>query len=198
MKTQTLFRLGGFAILLSQLLFLITNVMYYLSGQQPADTLRAWLNIWACGIMIFGLVALYGVIAERGGIAGLIGFILLMLGYISAIATLTVRLSVTEGAVTVEQVSQVSSYAIADAILTWVWILSYVLFGFAIYQSKLYPKWIGVLMMLIGPLMLLTDFAWFVPIYNVLDVIPWIWLGWKLWTSKEKAVEPLRKVPAPA
>lgn len=198
MKTQTLFRLGGFAILLAQLLSLIVITLYYLSGGQPVDTPRAWLNIWACVIMILGLMALYGVIAERGGVIGLVGFTLMVFGYISAVATVAIRLSVAAGVVTAEQLSKVASYSIADSVLTWVWILGYLLFGFAIYQTKLYPKWIGALMMLIGPLMLLTNFAWFVPIYNVLDFIPWVYLGWKLWSGQGKMVKPLTPVHTPA
>jgi hypothetical protein len=38
MKTQTLFRLGGTAVLLSALLAAIGNLMYFLSGQPDAPT----------------------------------------------------------------------------------------------------------------------------------------------------------------
>ena len=40
--------------------------------------------------------------------------------------------------------------------------------------------------------------GWILAYLNVLNLVLWVWLGWKLWTNKDEAVEPLRQVSAAA
>ena len=96
MKTSTLFRLGGLAIILAQILFLINNLLYLLQSDQPPDTFRSLISILGTAIFTLGLMALYATTAQQGGVVGLIAFVLLFFSTLGEIASWTMILAAAE------------------------------------------------------------------------------------------------------
>ena len=80
MKKTTLFQLGGVALLLAAILYIIGNLIYVLSGQPDAPTTVGLLIAYFGDIlMLLGLGALFARQSHQGGILGLIGFVLLVI-----------------------------------------------------------------------------------------------------------------------
>ena len=181
MKAPTLFLLGGLAIILAQVLALINNALYLLQGDQPPDMFRVLLNLLGhVPIFTLGLMALYASMAKRGGVVGLIAFLLLFYSYIGDIASWTMNLAVVEGITTQDQINQISfNTAASNVILSWFYWLGLLLFGYAIFRSGVYPKVAGVLVALIAPVSYvsystgLADFM--TPIFILLSFGVWVW-----------------------
>jgi hypothetical protein len=185
MKTTTLFQLGGIAVLLSAILTGIGRLIYFLSGQpdQPI-TPDLWRGIFAGALMILGLGALFARQLQRGGILGLVGYVFLVLATIYFVASDAVGLAMSAGVISYEQIAQVSSYALADSILPWIWVAGLLAFGISIYRAQLFPKYAGVLLVLLGLIQPLTGLLAFTrPIYAICYFVAWAWLGWTLYSK---------------
>ena len=185
MKTRTLFQLGGIAFLLSAILTGLGNLIYFLSGQpdQPI-TLDLWRGIFAGVLMVLGLGALFARQSQRGGILGLVGYILLVCSTIFFIGSDAVDLGVAAGVISYEQIAQVSSYTLSSSIMPWIWVAGLLAFGISIYRAQVFPKYAGVLLLLVGLIQPLTGpLAFTRPIYAVGYFVTWAWLGWKLYSD---------------
>lgn len=190
MKIPTLFRLGGLAIILSQILFLINNLFYLLQGEQPPDTFRSLMTILGTAIFILGLTALYASLAQPGGVVGLIAFVLLYFAYLVDIPSWTMNLAVAEGIVTRDQINQVSILTTIYSFLNWMWWLGLLLFGLIIWRTSVYPKAAGVLVALIAPVSYLTGVLDFMtPVFTILVFVVWVWLGWLLGSNRGAVIE---------
>lgn len=122
MRTTTLFQLGGIAVLLSAILAAIGNLMYFLSGQPDAPTTQGlWTAIFGDVFLVLGLGALFARQAQRGGVLGLAGYVLLMLASLYFVGSEAVSLGVAAGAISNEQTAQVSAYSLANSIFPWFW-----------------------------------------------------------------------------
>jgi hypothetical protein len=184
MKSTTLFMLGGIALLLSTLLVAIQDLQYFVSGAQ-LSTVALWVGILADALRVLGLVALFARQAQRGGMLGLIGYILLTWGVIAAVGFEAVQLGVAAGAVTNAQLAQVSSYDLGNTLLIAFLVAGEILFGVSIYLAGVYPKFAGALLALVGILHYLTGPVAFTrPIYALLSVVAYAWLGWLLITNR--------------
>ena len=186
MKTSTLIKLGGLTLILAQLLLMIVDTSYYLTGQPANPTsVVAWIAIFGLIVRTLGIMTAYVVMARSGGVVALIGFIVLVFGEFSSVARMTLSLGVAEGVMISDQLGRAHSYASAQVFLPWFFILGQLIFGVAIYLSKTYPKIVGVLIALLGPLAYLTGpLAFTRPIYTILNIIAWVWLGWGLLSGK--------------
>lgn len=186
MKTSTLIKLGGLTLILAQLLLMIVDTSYYLTGQPANPTsVVAWIAIFGLIVRTLGIMTAYVVMARSGGVVALIGFIVLVFGEFSSVARMTLSLGVAEGVMISDQLGRAHSYASAQVFLPWFFILGQLIFGVAIYLSKTYPKIVGVLIALLGPLAYLTGpLAFTRPIYTILNIIAWVWLGWVLLSGK--------------
>ena len=186
MKTSTLIKLGGLTLILAQLLLMIVDTSYYLTGQPANPTsVVAWIAIFGLIVRTLGIMTAYVVMARSGGVVVLIGFIVLVFGEFSSVARMTLSLGVAEGVMISDQLGRAHSYASAQVFLPWFFILGQLIFGVAIYLSKTYPKIVGVLIALLGPLAYLTGpLAFTRPIYTILNIIAWVWLGWGLLSGK--------------
>ena len=189
MKTSTLFRLGGLAIILAQILALINNALYLLQGDQPPDMFRTLLNLLGqVPIFTLGLMALYASMAQRGGVVGLIAFLLLFYSYLGDIANWTMILAAAEGITTLDQINQIAFNTAVNNVFGWFFWLGLLLFGYTIFRSGVYPKVAGVLLALIAPVSYLTGLLdVMIPIFILLSFGVWVWLGWLL-ASKRGAV----------
>jgi hypothetical protein len=185
MKTTTLFQLGGIAVLLSAILTGIGNLIYFLSGQpDQLIALDLWRGIFAGALMVLGLCALFARQSQRGGILGLVGYVFIMLATIYFVASDAIGLGVAAGVISYEQIAQVPSYALADSILPWIWVAGLLAFGISIYRAQAFPKYAGVLLVLVGLIQPLTgSLAFTRPIYAVVYFVAWAWLGWILYSK---------------
>ena len=59
MKSTSLFRLGGIAILLSAILVAFFDLLYFLARQQQDTTWAVWVGILIDVLRVFGLGALF-------------------------------------------------------------------------------------------------------------------------------------------
>jgi hypothetical protein len=185
MKTTTLFQLGGIAVLLSAILTGIGRLIYFLSGQpdQPI-TLDLWRGIFAGALMVLGLGAVFARQSQRGGLLGLVGYILLVCATIFFIGSDAVGLGIAAGVISDEQIAQVPSYTLADSILPGIWVAGLIAFGISIYRAQVFPKYAGMLLVLLALLQPLTGpLAFTRPIYVVCYFVAWAWLGWKLYSD---------------
>jgi hypothetical protein len=183
MKTTTLFQLGGIAVLLTAFLSAIGNLMYFLSGQPDAPTTSGlWIAIFSDALLVFGLGALFTRQAQRGGILGLLGYILLVLGNLYFIGSEAVGLGVAAGVISNEQTAQVSAYTMANSIFPWFWTAGLVIFGISIYRAQVFAKYAGALLVLLAFVQQLTGpLAFTRPIFAMIAVASWAWLGWELY-----------------
>lgn len=185
MKPTSLFQLGGLAVLLSAILTGIGSLIYFLSGQPDLEPMPLiWRGIFAGALFILGLGALFARQSQRGGILGLIGYILLVCATIFFVVSDAITLGVSAGVISNDQIAQVPSYALADSILPWIWVAGLIVFGISIYRAQVFPKYAGVLLLLVGLLQPLTGpLAFTRPIYAVCYFIAWAWLGWALYSK---------------
>ncbi len=185
MKRTSLFQMGGIAVFLSAILTGMGRLIYYLSGQpgQPI-TLDLWRGIFAGALMVLGLGALFARQAQRGGILGLAGYVFLVLATMYFVASDAVGLGVAAGVISNEQIEQIPSYALADFVLPWIWVAGLFAFGISIYRAQVFPKYAGVLLLLVGLIQPLTGpLAFTRPIYAACYFLAWAWLGWKLYSE---------------
>ena len=185
MKRTSLFQLGGIAVLLSAILTGIGRLIYFLSGQPDLLTaLDLWRGIFAGALMVLGLAALFARQSQQGGILGLVGYIFLVLATMYFVASDAVGLGLAAGVISNEQIARVPSYALADSILPWIWVAALIAFGISIYRAQVFPKYAGVLLLLVGLLQPLTGpLAFTRPIYAACYFVAWAWLGWTLYSQ---------------
>jgi hypothetical protein len=185
MRRTSLFQLGGIAVLLSAILTGLGTLFYLLSGQP--DQVSApflWRGIFAGALMVLGLGALFARQSQPGGVPGLAGYVCLVLATIYFVASDAVGLGVSAGAITIEQIAQVPSYAMADSIFPWIWVAGLLAFGISIYRAQVFPRYAGMLLILLGLLQPLTGpLAFTRPIYAVCYFAAWAWLGWELYAK---------------
>jgi hypothetical protein len=185
MKTTSLFQLGGIAVLLSAILTGIGNLIYFLSGQ-PAQsaTPDLWRGIFAGALFVLGLGALFARQSQQGGVLGLVGYILLVCATIFFVVSDAVTLGVSAGVISEEQIAQVSSYTVSSSVMPWIWVAGLIAFGVSIYRAQVFPKYAGVLLLLVGLIQPLTGpLAFTRPIYAACYFVAWAWLGWKLYSN---------------
>ena len=183
MKSTSLFQLGGIAVLLSAILTGIGRLIYFLSGQPDLPfTSDMWRGIFAGTLMVLGLGALFARQSQQGGVLGFVGYVFIVSATIYFVASDAIGLGVAAGVISYEQIAQVPSYALADSILPWVWVAGLLAFGISIYRAQVFPKFAGILLILVAIVQPLTAALAFTrPIYAVCYFIAWTWLGWELY-----------------
>ncbi|HSL28197.1 MAG TPA: hypothetical protein VK900_03270 [Anaerolineales bacterium] len=185
MTTTSLFKLGGIAILFSAVVAAMGNLMYFLSGQPDAPTTPGlWLGIVGDFLLVLGLGALFARQAQRAGILGLVGYVFLVLALLHFVGSAAIGLGMAAGAISNEQIAQVPAYAVADSIFPWFWTAGLILLGISIYRAQVFPKFAGVLLVLLSLVQQLTGpLAFTRPIFAVIAVTSWAWLGWELYSK---------------
>lgn len=196
MKTTSLFQLGGIAILIAAILYTIGNLMYFLSGQPQAPTATGlWIAFFGDTLLLLGLGALFARQSQRAGVLGLVGYVLLVFGTMLFIGNYAVSLGVAAGVISNEQIAQVPSYTLATSIMPWIWFAGLIVFGISIYRAQVFPKYAGALLVLVAFVQQLTGLVGFMaPIFAVLSVVVWAWLGWAL--LRDKSAVSREPIPA--
>jgi|SRR5579859_466818 len=184
MTTASLFRLGGSAALLAAVLFGAGNITYFLSRQQPT-TLGYWVGIIGNAFFVLALCAVFARQAQRGGVLGLIGFVLLVWSLLGDIGVQAVSLGVAAGVFTNAQLAQVPGYALVDTVHFWMFVVGQIALGISIYRARVLPQYAGALLVVLGLIQPLTGpLAFTRPIYAIGFFVAWSWLGWSLLMAK--------------
>ncbi len=187
MTTQTLFRLGALATMMTALMLAVGNLMYF-SG--AATTVAfVWVSIIEAMIQVFAVIAVYVAQARRGGVVTFLGFVITIIGLLFYLINSAGRMAFALDVLTqaqLEQAQQLASLAVLDPIATWAIAVGTVLFGFGISRAGVFPRWAGILLLLVG-VMTIFDLTAIEYIWAMLSVIAWGWLGWALWASPTAA-----------
>jgi hypothetical protein len=182
MNTQTLFRFGAVATLLTALGYLAGEAMYLFGNVQTL--FFAWYFVIVSVFQVFAYIALYLAQAKRGDIILFIGFVLSILGLLYSFMDSERRLAWRTGLITdaqLEQAEQITSFAVLNLIGNISIILGWIVFGFGVVRSGVFSRWAGILMMLTGVAMFVRDIFIFEYVFAVLSSVVYGWLGWSLW-----------------
>jgi hypothetical protein len=91
---------------------------------------------------------------------------------------------VAAGVISNEQTMQVPAYSLANSIFPWFWTAGLILFGISVYRAQVFPRYAGVLLILTALIQQLAGpLAFTRPIFAVLAVSSWAWLGWNLYSN---------------
>ena len=191
MKIQTLFRLGALATLLTALGYAIGEAMYLFGN---VETLFfAWYVVFVYVFQAFAYIALYGAQVKRGDVVLFVGFVLSMIATMYTFMDTERRLAWRTGLITeaqLEQAQQISSFVILLTVGNILIVLGWIIFGYGIIRTGMFPRPIGILMMLTGVAMVVRDTAIvFEYLFAILSVTSYSWLGWSLWKHANKGID---------
>jgi len=86
-----------------------------------------------------------------------------------------------------EQAQQISSFAILLAIGNISIVLGWIIFGFGVIRTGLFPRALGMIMMLTGVAFVVRDVSLvFEYLFAILSVTAYGWLGWALWKHADE------------
>jgi len=190
MKTQTLFRLGAIATLLTAIGYLIGEAMYLFGNVQTL--FFAWYFIIVSVFQVFAYIALYAAQAKRGDVILFVGFVLSILGLLYSFMDSERRLAWRTGLITdaqLAQAAQITSFTILNIIGNISIMLGWIAFGVGVIRSGIFPRWAGILMILAGVFMVIRDFFIFEYFFAVFSSLAYGWLGWALW-NKTREIAP--------
>jgi hypothetical protein len=144
---------------------------------------------------VLGLGAVYARQARRAGVLGLAGYVLLVVATMFFIGNYAVTLGVVAGLFTTEQTAQVPSYALATAVMPWLWFAGLVVFGIATYRARVFPKYTGGLLIALAIVQQLAGMMSIAAVvFALLSFAGWGGLGWALLRGRRGAAR--ETVPA--
>lgn len=181
MKTPTLFRLGALATILTAIGLTVGNLIYFFGTVETVFYI--WLAYTVYTLWIFAYFAVFAMQAKRSNLFLLIGLVVLVIGVIFYIVQNTAEMAVVTGFVTqekLEQTGQISSFVAVGLIAFWAFPLGSVLFGFGTFRAEVFPRWIGILMILLGVTgIFFWDSAF--AIVAIIQSVVWGGFGWTFW-----------------
>lgn len=184
MRTQTLFRLGALAIMMTALLLALGNLMYFAGA--AATAAFVWVSIIQAMLQVFVITVVYVAQAQRGGVTALLGYGVLMIGLLFYLVNSEGRLALAVGFISPAQAAQLPQFAalaLLDPIATGATALGTALFGIGIFRAGVFPRWAGLMLVAVGAMTVIeipvVEYLW-----AALSVAAWAWIGWALWASK--------------
>ncbi len=187
MKTQTLFRLGAIATLITAFGYLVGEAMYIFGNVQTL--FFAWYFVVVSVFQVFAYIALYAAQAKRGDIILFVGFVLSILGLLYSFMDSERRLAWRTGLITdaqLAQAAQIHSFAVLNVTGNVSIILGWIVFGVGVIRSGIFPRWAGILMILAGLFMVIRDFFIFEYFFAIFSSLVYGWLGWALWIKAQE------------
>jgi hypothetical protein len=173
----------------------------------PAETdllNSAWVPVHsvlviAVVLSLFGLIGLYGRLAEKGGVIGLIGFVLSFIGSALFVAALSFEAFVAPGIAA----SSVAATLLSDSgplfgglfglvllFTSSAFALGMILLGVSILRTRALLRWAGILLIVGAPLL-----AFWPPLPHIAGTlgalalgIGYAWLGYALWVRTAEQV----------
>lgn len=162
----------------------IGELIYFFGA---ADTVFfAWLFIIVAVFQVFAVIALYVAQAKRGDIFTFIGFVLLIIGLLFSLINSAGQMAITTGLLTEVQLDptqQISSFVALGKIDDWAFISGAILFGYGTFRTGIFPRWAGILLLLLGVASIFRDITVVEYIWAALSLAAWGWLGWALWAN---------------
>jgi hypothetical protein len=186
MQTQTLFRLGALATLITSIGYLVGEALYLFGNVQTL--FFAWYFVIVSVFQVFAYIALYTAQAKRGDIILLIGFVLSILGLLYSFMDSERRLALRTGLITeaqLAQAAQITSFTILNMIGNFSIVLGWIVFGMGVIRSGIFPRWAGIWMILAGVFMVIRDFFIFEYFFAIFSVLAYGWLGWAFWNTTQ-------------
>ncbi len=211
MSSRMLYRLSGGTLIAGSLLSIVNSILSHVLYPSPNTTPQQamslpWLLVTlviVIGLLLFviGLPGMYLRQAERAGVLGLVGFILVFFGSLLAGAFFTLRVTVFP------LLAQVAPKLLEGEILpggmfllllvfSLLDMIGAILLGIAIMRAHVFPRLAGVLLIIAGIGMLL---AFFSPIPLILAIIEtissiafdaaFLWCGYVLLAGGRGTVE---------
>jgi hypothetical protein len=200
MSSSNLIRWSGLAALIGGVLFVILDVVDFISfGNQPftaVATTGAWMIVQGAYIVTamliaLGLVGLYAYQAQQTGTLGLVAFVIAFIG--GMMATGSTWSEAFFGPWLSKAAPELMEANPAGPVITGV-ILSYLLFalgwflfGLVSLRAKVLPGGAAVLLMIGAVLFLVLGFLEF-PFASVVFGAAIAWLGFALWSSLPASV----------
>jgi hypothetical protein len=187
MKTETLFRLGAIATLITAFGYLVGEAMYLFGNVQTL--FFAWYFVIISVFQVFAYIALYAVQVKRGDIILFIGFVLSILGLLFSFMDSERRLAWRTGLINdaqLAQAAQITSFAVLNMVGNVSIILGWIVFGIGVIRSGIFPRWAGILMILAGVFMVIRDLFIFEYFFAVFSSLAYGWLGWALWNKAKE------------
>jgi len=184
MKTQTLIRWGGL-ITIAAAVLLVVGGLASLNGR---TVVGQWFSIAGFVVLVFATMALYAAQAERSGVLGLVGFILIILGAtlipIFQFAVLA-RVAEVDPDRKVVQFFNATPLGLIGPIG---FVLGLIAFGIATFRTRVFPRWAGLLLSVGAVLGLVGGESGIMAIIGVVGVLAislgLAWMGWALWSGK--------------
>ena len=199
MKTHTLIRWSGLALL-------VAGILYLAGIFHPPDTFEgvsspAWMPVHYVitvhhVLLVFGLIGLYTYQAKQAGVLGLIAFVLTSAGnamfptFSLFEATLMPALVADPATRSLADPAEGSTFVIVVLGAVVIALVGYILFGIAIMRAGVLPRWAGLLIM-VGWVLLffgsgLPALAIIKPIGIVMAGLGYAWCGYEIWSSKSE------------
>jgi hypothetical protein len=189
MNMRTLFRLGALATLTTALLLLMGNLMYFAGlADSPGFV---WVSIIQAMVQVFVITAVYAAQSRRGGAIALLGYTILMVGLLFYLVYSEGRLALAVGFISqaqADQLPQSPALALLEPLATWATALGTLLFGIGTFRAGVFPRWAGLMLMVVG-VTTLTEIRAIEYLWTALSVIAWAWIGWSLWLSQASPAE---------
>jgi hypothetical protein len=194
MATSNLIRWGGLAALAGGVLWVVTDVAFFiLIGDQPESIVgptSTWVILaglfLAGGILILlGLVGLYTFQAAEAGIVGLIAFLVafigtgLVVGALWAATFVVPRLA--EAAPELVDAEPSGMLAIGFMLTFSLEALGWVLFGLASLRAAVLPRGPAVLLM-VGAILSFVLGFFEIPFGDIVLEVALAWMGYAVWT----------------
>jgi hypothetical protein len=174
MSSTTLYRLSGISLLLGAVVSVIAGLMTLffdssLSASPGTIQSRLWSTYWSLAfvtivLVLMGLPALYlRQAGGRGGLLGLIGVFLVALSGFLGTAMIAYFVSILPLLAAQAQHLINTGYETSLALFglgaTALGIIGPLLLGIAVIRAKVFPSWVGLLLMVAGVLSLSTVFS---------------------------------------
>jgi hypothetical protein len=163
--------------------------LIYLFGEVNTISF-SWLSIIVMVLQVFAVIALYTTQVHHGNIFTSIGFVLLIIGLVFYLMDSASEMALLTGALThaqLEQVGAVGSLRVIGAIANWSFNVGAIAFGYGTFRAGVFPRWAGILLLLVGVVIIFRDIPGIEYIFAVLYFVAWGWLGWALWTNPTPA-----------
>jgi hypothetical protein len=205
LSQKDLSRWSGIACILAGILFAIATLIHP-SRETPEIILKQefrlvaahWLYTWFFGFFMLGLTGLYTAQATQAGRFGLVSYLVLFFGALFFAVSnnygLIAPVLAAHAPAMLDAINAYPSEAVLNGLLFVGFYLGFILFGVTILQARVFPRQIGILMVIGSPLniagsalgLVVLEAFWIVAIIGALLMgLALIWAGYVLWSSNE-------------
>jgi hypothetical protein len=189
MSTQSLYRLGGMASLITAVILIIAAVA--VATQPQSSILPALMYFTGLVVTVFALTAIYVIQAQRAGRLGLVGFVLSVVGAMLYSAPIYALIAGTQG---VTAWHDIWGFAMGNVLPVGAstLLLGMIMLGAATFRAGVFPRWSGALLAIGAVLWLiafwLTAAAPLLPVGSLVISLSLAWIGWTLVSGASKQV----------